>query len=262
MKDTPPRVVVWFSCGATSAVAAKIALEEYAHRAEVIIAYCDVLSTEHPDNQRFLRDCEEWFGQKITLLRSNKYKDTWDVFNKTGWLVGPGGARCTTELKKKVRQDFQRLDDLQVFGFDSDEPHRASRFKKNNPEIAFWAPLVEHNITKGDALWVLQDAGIDIPAMYKLGYRNNNCIGCVKGGMGYWNKIRKDFPGVFERMARQERKMDVAINSKSKTVNGKRTRIRVFLDELDPKDGQLVKEPDIECGVLCVGLDDGDDGSD
>ena len=36
------------------------------------------------------------------------------------------------------------------------------------------------------------------PLMYDLGYPNNNCIGCVKGGMGYWNHIRKDFPEVFE----------------------------------------------------------------
>ena len=32
--------------------------------------------------------------------------------------------------------------------------------------------------------------------MYDLGYPNNNCIGCIKGGMGYWNRIRKDFPDI------------------------------------------------------------------
>ena len=32
-----------------------------------------------------------------------------------------------------------------------------------------------------------------------MGYNNNNCIGCIKGGMGYWNKIRVDFPEVFEK---------------------------------------------------------------
>jgi len=29
--------------------------------------------------------------------------------------------------------------------------------------------------------------------------------------MGYWNKIRKDFPDVFTRMANVERKLDVSI---------------------------------------------------
>lgn len=35
--------------------------------------------------------------------------------------------------------------------------------------------------------------------MYDLGYANNNCIGCVKGGIGYWNKIRIDFPEESDR---------------------------------------------------------------
>ena len=25
--------------------------------------------------------------------------------------------------------------------------------------------------------------GIEIPVMYRLGYNNNNCVGCVKGGI-------------------------------------------------------------------------------
>lgn len=34
--------------------------------------------------------------------------------------------------------------------------------------------------------------------MYRLGYDNANCIGCVKGGEGYWRAIREDFPEQFE----------------------------------------------------------------
>jgi len=67
--------------------------------------------------------------------------------------------------------------------------------------------------------------------------------------MGYWNKIRSDFPAMFEKMARQERKMNVAI-CKSYAGDGKRKR--VFLDELPPEAGRGVPLPDIECGVLCV----------
>lgn len=32
-------------------------------------------------------------------------------------------------------------------------------------------------------------------------YENANCIGCVKGGEGYWRAIREDFPQAFERIA-------------------------------------------------------------
>jgi hypothetical protein len=67
--------------------------------------------------------------------------------------------------------------------------------------------------------------------------------------MGYWNKIRVDFPEAFERMAKTERELNVAI-CKSYAGDGKRKR--VFLDELDPEAGRYDPLPDIECGVLCV----------
>ncbi len=105
------------------------------------------------------------------------------------------------------------------------------------------------HVTKDDCYTAISKAGIEIPAMYKLGYDNNNCIGCVKGGQGYWNKIRVDFPDAFERMAKQERIMDVAIN---KSYAGDGLRKRVFLDELSPTAGRGEREPPIECNVLCA----------
>lgn len=68
-------------------------------------------------------------------------------------------------------------------------------------------PLIDSNLTKEDAHGLLDRLGIKRPAMYDSGYKNNNCIGCVKGGMGYWNKIRKDFPDVFEKRAKLEREI-------------------------------------------------------
>jgi 3'-phosphoadenosine 5'-phosphosulfate sulfotransferase (PAPS reductase)/FAD synthetase len=236
------RVVAWFSCGVTSAVAAAITLDKYP---DAIIAYCDTAS-EHDDNKRFLLACERWFNQPIQILKSSKFADIWDVFNATKWLVGVQGARCTTELKKKVRMDFQRPDDLQIFGFDANEKHRADRFKSNNLEVQTWFPLIEENLTKDDCLKIIQEAGIELPVMYKLGYRNNNCIGCVKGQSGYWNKIRVDFPEVFQRMAKMERKLNVAI---CKTTTGGK-RKRVFLDELDPLAGKY-NDLEISCGLFC-----------
>jgi len=239
------RVLVWFSCGAASAVAAKLATEKYP---DCEILYCDTLAYEHPDNKRFLDDVSKWIGKDIKILKSEKYNDIYDVFNKTGWLIGVGGARCTTELKKNVRKRYQREGDLHIFGLTADEQRRIDRFEYNNDLELEWI-LQENNIDKSKCYKIISEGGIDLPEMYKLGYNNNNCIGCVKGQSGYWNKIRQDFPDVFDRMAKQERKMDVAIN-KSYAGDGKRKR--VFLDELDPEAGRNVPMPDIECGVLCV----------
>lgn len=248
-----PRVLCWFSCGAASAVAAKMAVDKYGDACEVL--YCDTLAYEHLDNPRFMADVANWIGQPIKLLKSSKYADIFDVFDKTGWLVGPQGARCTQELKRQVRRDYQQDGDIQVFGLTSDEQHRIGRFEKENPSVTCEWILRDSSTTKADCYALLQNAGIDLPVMYKLGYNNNNnCIGCVKGQAGYWNKIRVDFPAAFDRMAKQERKMNVAIN---KSYAGDGLRKRVFLDELDPTAGRDVKAPDIECGVLCLAGDSG-----
>ena len=98
------RVLAWFSCGDASAVAAKLAVDKFGDRSEVL--YCDTFAYEHPDNRRFFSDVEKWIGKAIKVLKSPTYSDIYDVFYKTRWLVGVGGARCTTELKKNVRRAY------------------------------------------------------------------------------------------------------------------------------------------------------------
>lgn len=242
--DTGQRVVAWFSCGDTSAVATKLALAKWGDR--VVIARI-VLKGEHADNDRFAADCAAWFGQPILNLSSKRYEDHWGVIAGERYINGPHGAKCSALLKRKVREDFQRLDDIQVFGFDEDEEraqNRARDFRQHHPEIMVATPLLDEHLGKSDCHALIQRAGIEIPAMYRLGYGNNNCIGCVKGGMGYWNKIRRDFPETFTRMAVQERALGRScIKTK---VDG-----QVFLDELDPGRGRYEDEPAISCGITC-----------
>lgn len=248
-EGTMSRVIVWFSCGAASAVAARLAIKKSSLPVELY--YTDP-GGEHEDNQRFLKDCEQWLGQSVNVERSGEYSDPWDVFRRTGWLVGPAGARCTTELKKRVRHRIEQPGDIQVFGYTAEEQGRVDRFRANHPDVEIWCPLVDEGLTKADCIGLIERAGIDLPVMYRLGYRNNNCIGCVKGQAGYWNKIRKDFPHVFTRMAKIERELDAAI---CKTYAGDGKRKRVFLDELDPNAGRFEEEPDMSCGLFCQGLD-------
>ncbi len=242
------RVVSWFSCGAASAVATKLAI--YSGE-QVVIAYCEVVE-EHPDNRRFLSDCERWFGQKIIILGNDKYRRSiYDVFDKTRYLKGIRGARCTGELKKKVRKEFQRVDDRQVFGYTVEEQSRVDRFIDGNNDVDIWPILIERGLTKGDCLAMLENAGIELPAMYKLGYRNNNCIGCVKGEAGYWNKIRVDFPDVFERMSKMESHLGRTVCKTEKKINGERVSRRIALKDLSPDQGDYPSEIDIECGIFC-----------
>lgn len=235
------RVVCWFSCGATSFVATQLAIKKYG---TVEIVYCDT-GSEHIDNERFLKDCEKLFGQKITVLKNNKYESTWDLWEKTKYLVGPGHALCTYELKIKLRKQFLQENDIQIFGFDFDEIPRAMRFIDNNPDAKIECPLIDEKITKQKAFDLLVETGIQPPEMYVLGFNNNNCIGCVKGGMGYWQHVRKHFPDIFNKMAELEVKLGVTI-LKDRQNN---QNVRLYLKDLEQGRGRPI-EP-LKCGFSC-----------
>lgn len=228
------RTVIWFSCGAASSVAAYLSLKE---TPEADLVYCDT-GSEHKDNVRFLRDVEKWLKKDILILRSQEYKDHFDVIRKTRYVNGPSGSRCTVELKKRLRFAFQRADDIQIFGYTCEEKSRADRFRRSFPEVQSEFPLIDKNFTKERCLGFIKEIGIEIPKMYRLGFNNNNCIGCVKGGAGYWNRIRKSFPEKFNEMAKIERSIGRSC------IKGK------FLDELDPNSGRH-KEPLISCDFVC-----------
>lgn len=232
-RDYPeaPRNIAWFSCGAASAVAAYLVPESQ-------LVYCDT-GGEHPDNMRFLADVEVWLSKKVTILRNEKYKDHMDVIRRERYVNGPHGARCTVELKKVQRFRYQQADDIQIFGYTAEESDRAKRFLESYPEVNAKFPLIEHGIVKEECLGIIHKANIALPKMYLLGFNNNNCIGCVKGGMGYWNHVRKHFPDAFDRMALIEREVG------NSCIKG------VFLDELDPSRGHALKEMSMNCDFVC-----------
>ena len=234
------RAIVWFSCGASSAIATMYAIKKYDN---CDVVYCDT-GGEHPSNLKFLSDIEKLIGKEIKVLKNEKYKDHFEVF-KTGYINGIYGAKCTTELKKKLRLKYQRPDDIHIFGYTLEEKSRAEKFEHYNPELFVDWILIEKGITKENCLGILWQRGIKLPKMYELGYNHNNCIGCVKGGMGYWNQIRKDFPEHFNKMAEIERNIEHSI------FRDKETNERIYLDELDPSAGNFKKEPPISCDLSC-----------
>lgn len=244
------RVICWFSAGAASAVATKLALEDHP---EAVVIRIDTRS-EHPDQDRFTADCERWFGRPVRVEASDTHDDTWDVWTRRRFIVSPQGAPCTVELKKRVRERIERPDDLHVFGYTAEESHRAERFREQNPGVEILCPLIDRGLTKAECLAIIDRAGIELPAMYLLGYQNNNCIGCPKGGMGYWNMIRRDFPETFDRMSALERDLGHAVLREGPDVPG---RPAIWLDELDPERGDIRTDPEMSCSLNCAAVDAG-----
>lgn len=240
------RIVCWFSSGAASAAATKLALKKYPE-SEIVIARC-LVPEEHEDNDRFAKDCESWFGRPVVNLKSEEYGSCQEVWEKRRYMSGVAGAPCTTEMKKAVRWQFETdwMPDYQVFGYTSEEFHRLERFRKGNPEVNILAPLIDEGLDKSDCLALVARAGIEIPYVYRIGFKNANCIGCVKSSSpSYWNRVRRNFPAVFEARANLSRE----INCRLVTVKG----ARIFLDELNANEGEGEdREPTIECGILCA----------
>ena len=234
-------IIAWWSAGVTSAVATKLAIDKYG-KDNVLPIYFHIDSAHH-DNARFKEQCEEWYGLEIQVEQAKGYNNQFDVILRDKYVNGPGGARCTLVLKKRVRQRLEKELEYtgQVFGFEysKKEVNRAIRFKEQYPDAKPLFPLIDHKMNKPECLFYLEQTGIKRPEMYTLGYGNNNCIGCVKGGMGYWNKIRVDFPDFFDKMAEAERQVG------NSCLRG------VFLDELDPEAGRKQKMIMPDCGNFC-----------
>lgn len=240
-------IVVWFSCGAASAVAAKKTIEKYG-RYNTIRVVNNPIAEEDSDNVRFLRDVERWLGVTIESAINPKFPkcSAEEVWEKRRYMAGNTGAPCTYELKKKARQNWENNNDhdFLVMGFTSEESGRHDRFKKNERDNII-PVLIEKEITKPDCYMNLMGAGIMLPEIYRRGYPNANCIGCVKAtSPTYWNHVREKDPDVFERRAKQSRELGARLVR----YRGE----RIFLDEL-PADakGRPMKNLDFECGIFC-----------
>lgn len=236
-------VISWWSGGLTSAVACRLAMEKYPN---VRLVYIHI-GSHHADTLRFKADCEKWYGREIETWQSKKYDTQFDVIRDTKYVNGAYGARCTKELKKEVRARIEREIEWnnQVWGFEFEQTqiNRAIRWQEQYEYTNSLFPLIENKLSKNECAGIVMGAGIRIPEMYKLGYNNNNCIGCVKGGAGYWNKIRIDFPETFKEMAEVEREVGATC---LKNEDGK-----IYLDELDTKAGNPTEIVLSECGIFC-----------
>jgi hypothetical protein len=133
-----------------------------------------------------------------------------------------------------------------VLGLTCEEAERFEDFKEHAPGVAMLAPLIERGLSKANCLALVERAGIELPMMYRLGYNNANCIGCVKGGEGYWNKIRRDFPAQFEAMA----DIQESIGPGAYLFRNRNTGVRYSLRELPLHAGRHTTVlPD--CGLFC-----------
>lgn len=238
-------IVVWFSCGAASAVAAKIIIDKYSESNNVLIVN-NPIKEEHKDNLRFKDDISNWLDHPIIEATNKDFPNASivEVFDKRKYMSGINGAPCTMLLKKEARYQFELKNDIDfhVLGFTNDEIKRHIDFITGERSNVIPA-LIDNKLTKVDCFEILLSHGLKLPITYGLGLPNANCLGCVKAtSPTYWNLIRLLVPDVYEERAAQSR----CIGCKLVRLKGK----RIFLDELKPTDkGGKIKS--YECSIFC-----------
>ena len=242
-----PTVVVWFSCGAASAAAAKLTIDLFGK--ENVRVVNNPVAEEGDDNPRFLRDVEKWLGVEIENRPNPKFpsNSAYDVWEKEKAMAFPTGAPCTRHLKKAARQlwESENRFDYLVMGFTVEEQDRFDNFKLGERDNIL-PVLIDAGMTKDDCARMVVAAGIRLPVSYELGYPNANCFGYVKAtSPTYWNHVRKVHPDVFASRAEQSRRLGARLVR----VKG----VRIFLDELSPdakgRPMKTLQMPD--CGIFC-----------
>jgi hypothetical protein len=241
-------IAVWFSCGAASAVAARMTFLRYGATHKIRVLNTPIIE-EGEDNRRFLRDVAAWLGCDIEAVVNPNYptSSAVDIWDRRKAMSFPSGAPCTLHGKKEARQIWEQDNpvDWHVFGFTVDEKARHNRFILTERDNVL-PVLIDEGLTKQDCFGIITEAGIELPEAYFLGYPNANCRGCVKAtSPTYWNHVRRVDPDVFASRAEQSRRL----GAKLVRVNNQ----RIYLDELDPlakgRPMQSLKLPD--CGIIC-----------
>ena len=204
------KIICWWSGGVTSMVACLIIKKKHP---DALIRYIFIdTENEDEDTYRFKKDCEKMLGAKIETIKTDKYESIQDVWIRHKSLNTANGAICSSVLKQKVRQEWEKSNewDHQVFGFhySKREMKRAKSLSINWPKINPLFPLIENKIDKKQSIEQLAGK-IELPRAYQYGFENNNCFktGCVQGGVGYYKKMKKDFPEKFNEMAKMEHKI-------------------------------------------------------
>jgi 3'-phosphoadenosine 5'-phosphosulfate sulfotransferase (PAPS reductase)/FAD synthetase len=234
----------WYSRGAASAVATKLTLAS--GRNHPVVPVTCRTGAEHPDNDRFQVECEAWFGKPVTALQSTEYRDTWEVWEKRRYIAGISGAPCTVALKVAPRLDFQRPDDIHVFGYtaDAEDIARAKRLREHFFELTIETPLIDKGVTKAACLEMVTRAGLKLPLTYAQGFPNANCLPCPKAtSPAYWALVRKHYPDRFNRMATLSRELGARL-ARVKDE-------RVFIDEI-PADQPMTNPIVPSCDFLCA----------
>ncbi|GEC56824.1 phosphoadenosine phosphosulfate reductase family protein [Bradyrhizobium phage ppBeUSDA76-2] len=211
----PINCVVFFSGGAASWAAGKLAVEKYG-RDKTTLLFTDTL-IEDADLYRFLDEAAANIDAPLVRLADGR--TPWQIFRDEKIIGNSRIDPCSKILKRKLSERWLKENrdpatTALVFGIDWTEKHRfddgEGRGVKNRYARLGW-PHVEALLTlsplmaKWDVMAWLKREGLQRPRLYDLGFAHNNCGGaCVKAGKGHWAHLLRTLPAIYADWEREE----------------------------------------------------------
>lgn len=157
---------------------------------------------------KFLEDQEKLFGIEIIRLREGR--TPFQVMKDERAISLQSAVPCSKILKQKLIRkwyDENYPNGIMVSGLDWTELPRIERFLKRYP--LSWFPLIEKPLLiKEDIKAYLEQMHIELPLLYKLGFKHNNCGGgCVKAGQAHWKLLLEKLPDRYRAWEVHEQEM-------------------------------------------------------
>ena len=187
--------------------------------------FCDT-GCELRETYDFLNQLETILGKKIHFvsafdvfgIKQKLHKDPlrgetpFDYLLKIrygNFLPSQQARWCTRELKIRPFEWFIGKDKAYSYiGIRADENRKGYRQKKN-PEISTKSniipvyPLQDDGKKLQDVLWILEEAGVQMPQYYEWRSRSG-CYFCFYQQIGEWQGLKENHPDLFEKAKEYE----------------------------------------------------------
>lgn len=262
-------IIVPVSGGKDSQLCLQMALKEFGK--EKVIAVHQSTGYDHPLTDKHLIDMENFYGIKIHMTKSDKYKDVFDFVEKVGYFPSSVAKSCTSRLKQQpfakwlidndycngeyviwmgMRKDESRARGTKYGGWNEDIEITlqdfSSEYSKNVfANIKVRLPIVD--FLEKEVFDELANAGAPINPLYAKGHKRVGCYPCLLASNTEWKMAAQDPVGIkhIRRLIEIEDKF-VADKNPRKMIKIHPTRdVRALLD------GDLFslsqEEPTAEC---------------
>lgn len=181
-------------------------------------------------------------------------RDPWQVFRDVRWIGNSRRAQCSHILKQGVSLKFMKAnypnaeDAILYLGIDWTEEHRKAAPIRN------WAPWTvefpmcdEPFLSRPDHEATLNELGIQLPELYKLGFSHNNCGGfCVRAGQGHFANLLEKKPELYKYHEEKEEEMRQFLQKDNSILKKQKDKVRYNLTLKDLREQLEADKDDVD----------------